>query len=77
MDIRKIIGVLLIAISIILFVIVASQILQYVSLTGISLNAHAEYTPPFPYHGPLVVAGGVAGIIILLVGLHLISPRRK
>ena len=47
MDIRKIIGVLLIAISIILFVIVASQILQYVSLTGISLNAHAEYTPPF------------------------------
>ena len=77
MNRRRIIGFLLILLSVILFLFVGSQITKYVSLTGLRLGARADYTPPYPYHGPLVVSCGVLGIVLLLVGLYLASPRNK
>ena len=40
--------------------------------------AGTVYTPPFPFHGPLVVLGGIAAFVLFLVGIHLIwSDRRR
>ena len=72
-----IIGAILIVLSIVLFVMVGTQIMKYVSLTGLSLGARAEYTPPFPYHGLLIVLGGIVGVAFLLTGLYLMSGRKR
>ena len=77
MNRRRIIGFLLILLSVILFLFVGSQITKYVSLTGLRLGARADYTPPYPNHGLLVVSCGMLGIVLLLVGLYLASPRNK
>ena len=77
MDKRKIIGAGLIVVSIALFVIVWLEIQKYVTLTGLRLGSQAIYNPPFEFHGPLVVLGGVCAVVLLLVGLYLLSPRRK
>ena len=77
MNRRRIIGFLLILLSVILFVFVGSQITKYVSLTAFHAGARADYTPPFPNHGLLVVISGVLGIVLLLVGLYLASPRKR
>ncbi len=77
MNRRRIIGFLLILLSVILFLFVGSQITKYVSLTGLRLGARVDYTPPYPNHSLLVVSCGMLGIVLLLVGLYLASPRNK
>ena len=77
MNLRRIIGFLLILLSVILFVFVGSQVTKYVSLTGLHAGARADYTPPFPNHGLLVVSCSALGMLLLLVSLYLASPRKK
>ncbi len=77
MEKRKLIGILLIVLSIALLIWVGSEIMNTITLSGLRYPATATYTPPFPLHGPLVVLGGVCAIALLIVGLHLLSPRKR
>ena len=74
---KRIIGVLLIVASLVLAVIVFSEVQKTVILTGLGISGTASYTPPFAYHGPLVVLGCVTAVALLLAGLYLASPDRK
>lgn len=73
---KRIIGIVLIAVSLVLAVIVILEIQKTVTLSGPTLGSTATYNPPFKYHGPLTVAGGIVSVILLLVGLYLASPNR-
>ncbi len=73
---RRIVGYVLIAISLVLAVVVVTEIQKTVTLKG--PWAGTVYTPPFPFHGPLVVLGGIAAFVLFLVGIHLVwSDRRR
>ena len=74
---KRLIGILLIVASLALAVIVFSEVQKTVTLTGLGISGTASYSPPFAYHGPLVVLGGVAAAALLLAGLYLASPGRK
>ncbi len=73
---RRIIGFVLIAISLVLAVIIVTEIQRTVTLKG--PWAGTEYKPPFEFHGPLVVLGGIVSFVLFLVGIHLVwSDRRR
>ena len=72
---RRIIGYVLTAVSLVLAVIVVTEIKKTVILKG--PWAGTVYTPPFPFHGPLVVVGGIAAFVLFLVGIHQIRSDRR
>ena len=74
---RKIIGLVLIGISVALIVVFYREVTAHVKLTGVGSDASAIYDPPFPFHGPLVVLAGVGAAASFLAGLHLIGPGKK
>ena len=74
---KRIAGILLIVVSLVLLYITVSEILKTVTLSGLQMGSTATYNPPFPYHGPLVVLAGIASVAAFLVGLYLVSPKRK
>ncbi|MBQ6384446.1 MAG: hypothetical protein IJJ42_12760 [Clostridia bacterium] len=77
MNRRRIIGILLIVLSLALIVIGWKEIEKTITLSGLFGNSVAYYNPPFPWHGPLVVLGGVVAVVLFLVGLYLVSPGRR
>ena len=74
---KRIIGIILIAVSLVLTVIFFTEIQKTVTLSGVGAGSTAAYTPPFAFHGPLVVLAGVAAAVFFLIGLYLVSPGRK
>ncbi len=74
---RRIIGGVLIAISLALAVIVYTEVQKTVTITGLHVGSTATYTPPFEFHGPLVVLAGIAGAALFISGLYLVSSDRK
>ncbi len=74
---RRILGGLLIAVSLLLIVLVCLEVKKTVTLSGLRVGSTATYEPPFPFHGPLVVLAGIAGVVCFLIGLYLVSPRRN
>ncbi len=73
---RKIVGILLIAVSLVLIVLAFLEVKKTVTLSGLMVGSTATYEPPFAFHGPLVVLAGVAGVVCFLIGLYLVSPGR-
>ena len=74
---KRIIGIILIAISIVLAIIVYSEIQKTLTLSGLTIGSTASYKPPFEYHGPLVIVTGIIAAVSFLTGLYLISSDRK
>ena len=74
---RRIIGIILLVISLALAVFVYTEVHRTVTLSGLMVGSTATYTPPFEFHGPLVVLAGVAAAALFITGLYLVSPDRK
>ena len=74
---RKLIGILLIAVSIALIVFFAMEVSAHITLTGHGIGSIATYDVPYPFHGPLVVLAGVGAVAAFLVALHLLCPGNK
>ena len=77
MDRKRIIGIILIVISLVLTAIVFSEIRKTLTLSGLTFGSTATYKPPFEYHGPLVVLAGIVAAVLFLTGLYLVSRDRK
>ena len=77
MKIKRMIGFVLIAVSLVLAVIVFQEIQKTVTLSGRGIGSIAFYDAPFAHHGLLVVLGGIAAVVSLLAGLYLASPKRE
>ena len=74
---RRIIGIILIIVSLVLAVLVFSEIQKTVTLSGLQIGSTATYTPPFKYHSPLLVLAGIVSAALFLTGLYLVSPSGK
>ena len=77
MNRKRIIGILLIVVSLVLLYFTVSEIRKTVTLSGFGMGSTAFYALPFPYHGLLVVLAGFVSVAAFLIGLFLISPKRK
>ena len=73
---KRVVGILLIVVSLALMGGAVSEVTKTVTLSGLTFGSTATYTPPFEGHGPLVVAAGVLAVVLFLIGLHLASPER-
>ena len=74
---RRIIGIVLLVVSLGLVVFVYSEVHKTVTLSGLMVGSTATYTPPFEFHGPLVVLAGVAAAALFITGLYLVSADRN
>ena len=74
---RKLIGILLNAVSIALIVLFAREVSAHITLTGHGIGSIATYDVPYPFHGRLVVLAGVGAVAAFLGALHLLGPGNQ
>ena len=73
---RRISKFLSLAASFVLAVIVFREILKTMTLAWHGTGSIVSYTPPFAYHGPLVMIGGIVAAGLLLKSRCQVSPNK-
>ena len=77
MTAKKIIGIVLVLISIGLLVFTILSVGANMAKTGPMVGKINSYKPPFRNHGLLMAATGISSVFVFLGGIVLISAGRK
>ena len=73
---KRIIGLCLTAVGVILLAVVVLSIGQYMPHEGPWIGKITQYHPPYPAHGLQMAALGIVAAVSFLVGIILMADRR-